>query len=149
MIFNRKLIRFSAISVYLGIIIFFFSILLSDVKVSSNAFVSFLDYNNFFDKSNIAPLITVIGTTFTFFAITITSYGDFSRYVKNEDQLKKGNLSLLLNLLCSCPLKLYATNPFPSSISFSPIAPFHAVVLPVKALTKTKVYPLSFGSVNS
>ena len=99
MIFNRKLIRFSAISVYLGIIIFFFSILLSDVKISSNAFVSLLDYNNFVDKSNIAPLITVIGTTFTFFSIIIISYGDFSRYVKNENQLKKGNLSLLLNLI--------------------------------------------------
>ena len=99
MIFNRKLIRFSAISVYLGIIIFFFSILLSDVKISSNAFVSLLDYNNFVDKSNIAPLITVIGTTFTFFSIIIISYGDFSRYVKDENQLKKGNFSLLLNLI--------------------------------------------------
>jgi NCS1 family nucleobase:cation symporter-1 len=99
MIFNRKLIRFSAISVYLGIIIFFFSILLSDVKISSKAFVSLLDYNNFVDKSNIAPLITVIGTTFTFFSIIIISYGDFSRYVKDENQLKKGNFSLLLNLI--------------------------------------------------
>ena len=44
-------------------------------------------------------MITVIGTTFTFFSIIIISYGDFSRYVKNENQLKKGNLSLLLNLI--------------------------------------------------
>ena len=27
------------------------------------------------------------------------SFGDFSRYVKNESELKKGNLSLLLNLI--------------------------------------------------
>ena len=99
MLFNKKIIKFSALSVYFGIIIFFFSVLLNDVKVSSNAFVSFLDYSNFFDKSNIAPLITVIGTTFTFFSIIILSYGDFSRYVKDESQLKKGNLSLLLNLI--------------------------------------------------
>ena len=99
MIFNRKLIKFSAISVYLGMIIFFFSVLLNDVKISSNAFISFLDYSNFLDKSNIAPLITVIGTTFTFFSIIILSFGDFSRYVKDENQLKKGNLSLLLNLI--------------------------------------------------
>merc|ERR1711965_778274 len=99
MIFNKKLIKFSAISVYLGMIIFFFSVLLNDVKISSNAFISFLDYSNFLDKSNIAPLITVIGTTFAFFSIIILSYGDFSRYVKDENQLKKGNLSLLLNLI--------------------------------------------------
>ena len=99
MIFNKKLIKFSAISVYLGMIIFFFSVLLNDVKISSNAFISFLDYSNFLDRSNLAPLITVIGTTFTFFSIIILSYGDFSRYVKDENQLKKGNLSLLLNLI--------------------------------------------------
>jgi len=99
MIFNKKIIKFSAISVYLGMIIFFFSVLLNDVKISSNAFISFLDYSNFVDKSNIAPLVTVIGTTFTFFSIIILSYGDFSRYVKDENQLKKGNLSLLLNLI--------------------------------------------------
>ena len=99
MLFNKKLINFSAISVYLGMIIFFVAVLLNDVKISSNAFISLLDYSNFVDKSNIAPLITVIGTTFTFFSIIIISYGDFSRYVKDENQLKKGNLSLLLNLL--------------------------------------------------
>jgi len=99
MLFNKKLINFSAISVYLGMIIFFVAVLLNDVKISSNAFISLLDYSNFVDKSNIAPLITVIGTTFTFFSIIIISYGDFSRYVKDENQLKKGNLSLLLNLI--------------------------------------------------
>jgi len=99
MLFNKKIIKFSALSVYFGIIIFFFSVLLNDVKVSTNAFISFLDYSNFLDKSNVAPLITVVGTTFTFFSIIILSYGDFSRYVKDESQLKKGNLSLLLNLI--------------------------------------------------
>jgi len=99
MIFNKKLIKFSAITVYLGMITFFFLVLLSDVKITSNAFVSLLDYSNFIDKSNIAPLVTVIGTTFTFFSIIILSYGDFARYVKNENELRKGNFSLLLNLI--------------------------------------------------
>jgi NCS1 family nucleobase:cation symporter-1 len=80
-------------------ITFFFLVLLSDVKITSNAFVSLLDYSNFIDKSNIAPLVTVIGTTFTFFSIIILSYGDFARYVKNENELRKGNFSLLLNLI--------------------------------------------------
>ena len=99
MAFNRKLIKFSAISVYLGMIIFFFSVLLSDVKFTSNAFINSFNYSNFLDKNNIAPLITVTGTIFAYFSITILSFGDFSRYVKNEIELKKGNLSLILNII--------------------------------------------------
>ena len=36
---------------------------------------------------------------FAYFSIVILSFGDFSRYVKNNNQLKKGNLSLILNLI--------------------------------------------------
>ena len=45
------------------------------------------------------PLLTVTGTIFAYFSIVILSFGDFSRYVKNEKELKKGNLSLILNLI--------------------------------------------------
>ncbi len=99
MVFNKNLIKFSAIAVYLGMIIFFFSILLNDVKFTSNAFINSLNYENFITKNNILPLITVTGTVFAYFSIIILSYGDFSRYVKNETELKKGNLSLLLNII--------------------------------------------------
>ena len=51
------------------------------------------------DITNIVPLLTVAGTIFAYFSITILNYGDFSRYVKDENELKKGNLSLILNLL--------------------------------------------------
>jgi nucleobase:cation symporter-1, NCS1 family len=97
--FNKKLIQFSVITVYAGMLLFFFSVLLSDVKVTSNAFINILDYKNFFDMSNLAPLITVAGTIFAYLSIVILSFGDFSRYVKNENELKKGNLSLILNLV--------------------------------------------------
>ena len=99
MLFNKKFMKFSAIAVYFGMIVFFFSILLSDVKFTSNAFINSFDLNNFVDKSNIAPLITVAGTIFAYFSIVILSFGDFSRYVKNENELKKGNLSLVINLI--------------------------------------------------
>ena len=97
--FNRKLIVFSAIAVYSGMILFFFSVLLSDVKTSSSAFLNIIDLNNFVVRDNFAPLMTVIGTTFAYFSIVILTYGDFTRYVKNENELKKGNLSLILNLI--------------------------------------------------
>tara|TARA_B100001063_G_C16725416_1_gene536080 strand:- start:102 stop:1559 length:1458 start_codon:yes stop_codon:yes gene_type:complete len=99
MIFNKKLIQFSAVSIYLGIILFFFSILLSDVKFTTDAFINSINYNNFINLENLGPLATVAGTTFAYFSIIILSYGDFSRYVKNESELKKGNLSLILNLI--------------------------------------------------
>ena len=97
--FNKKIINYSMIIVYLGIILFFFSVLLSDVKFTTKAFLNILDLGNFVDKSNIEPILTVTGTVFAYFSIVILSFGDFSRYVKNESELKKGNLSLILNLI--------------------------------------------------
>ena len=97
--FNRSFIRFSALTVYSGMLIFFLTVFLYDVKVTSAAFVDIFSINNFFDKSNIIPLITVVGTIFAYFSIVIVNFGDFSRYVKNDNELKKGNLSLILNLL--------------------------------------------------
>ena len=97
--FNRSIIKFSAITVYTGMLIFFLVVLLNDVVVVSSAFADIFSLNNIFNKNNIAPLITVAGTIFAYFSVIIVNYGDFSRYVKNDDELKKGNLSLILNLL--------------------------------------------------
>ena len=99
MIFNKKLIKFSAIAVYFGMALFFFSVLLNDVKFTVNAFVNSLNYESITDINNLGPLATVTGTIFAYFSIIILCYGDFSRYVKNEKELKKGNLSLVLNLI--------------------------------------------------
>jgi NCS1 family nucleobase:cation symporter-1 len=97
--FNKKLINISAVTVYVGMISFFFVVFLSDVKITSKAFVDILDLSNFLDKNNIAPLLTVAGTIFAYFSIIIISFGDFSRYIKDEKNLKKGNLSLIVNLV--------------------------------------------------
>ena len=59
MIFNKKLIQISAIAVYSGMILFFFSVLLSDVNLTLEAFTNSLNYENFIDTKNLAPLITV------------------------------------------------------------------------------------------
>tara|TARA_B110000467_G_scaffold19545_1_gene17167 strand:- start:105 stop:1214 length:1110 start_codon:yes stop_codon:yes gene_type:complete len=97
--FNRFLMRFSAVTVYSGMLMFFLTVFLYDVKVTSAAFKDIFLIDNLFDKNNIVPLITVVGTIFAYFSIVILNFGDFSRYVKNENELKKGNLSLILNLL--------------------------------------------------
>ena len=97
--FNKKIINYSAIIVYSGILFFFFVVLLNDVKSTSKAFVEVFNYKNLIDKNNIWPLITISGTVFAYFSIILVNFGDFSRYVKNEKELKKGNLSLILNLI--------------------------------------------------
>ena len=97
--FNKKLINISAISVYTGMIIFFFVVFLADIKITSKAFLEILNFKNFLDINNLVPLLTVAGTIFAYFSIIIISFGDFSRYVKDEKNLKKGNLSLILNLI--------------------------------------------------
>ena len=97
--YNKKLINYSAIIVYAGMIIFFLTVFLSDVKTTTQAFSNILNFENFLKQNNILPLITVAGTIFAYFSIVIVSFGDFTRYVNNERDLTKGNLSLILNLI--------------------------------------------------
>ena len=105
--FNKKLINISAITVYSGMILFFFSVLLSDVKFTSGAFLNILDLSNFINMNNLGPLATVAGTIFAYFVIIILCFGDFSRYVKNQSELKKGNFSLILNLIIFSSFALF------------------------------------------
>ena len=97
--FNKSFINFSALFVYLGLIIFLVMVI-SEYSLSlSKSFKDLLVYENIFSKENIVPIITIAGTIFAYFSIIIVNFGDFSRYVKNEKELNIGNLSLLLNLI--------------------------------------------------
>ena len=107
MVFNKKIIKFSAIAVYLGIFMFFLILILNDVKITSNAFMKSVNYKNIIDQNNLLPLITVAGTVFAYFSIVILSFGDFSRYVKDKNELNKGNLSLIFNLIIFSFLALF------------------------------------------
>ena len=96
---NRLFINLSALLVYFGLILFLIIILSENFnEVSTNLKMS-LNFNNFFISNNIGPLITVTGTLFAYFSIIIVNFGDFSRYLKNENELNKGNLSLIINII--------------------------------------------------
>jgi nucleobase:cation symporter-1, NCS1 family len=97
--FKKLLINISAITVYFGMLVFFLSVLLTDLKYVTEAFIELFKFENIFQKNNLTPVITVAGTIFAYFSIVIVNFGDFSRYVKNENELNKGNLSLILNLI--------------------------------------------------
>ncbi len=94
----RSIIKFSSYFVYFGLMIFLILITENFQEVIKAAELS-LSFSNFISKSNIYPLMSVTGTLFAFFSIIILNFGDFSRYVKNNDQLIKGNLTLILNFI--------------------------------------------------
>ena len=98
-IFNKIIINISAIFVYIGLILFCVIIASTNLVEVVDSFKDMLVFDNVISKSNISPFLTVFGTMFAYFSIVIVNFGDFSRFVKNENELKKGNLSLLVNLI--------------------------------------------------
>ena len=97
--FNKIIINISAIFVYIGLILFCAIIASTNLVDVVDSFKDLLVFDNVISKSNISPFLTVFGTMFAYFSIVIVNFGDFSRFVKNENELKKGNLSLLINLI--------------------------------------------------
>ena len=97
--FKKLFINFSAVTVYFGMLLFALVVLLYEYEYVTQAFLEIFIFQNIFTKTNIFPLLTVAGTIFAYFSIVIVNYGDFSRYIKNDNELKKGNFSLILNLL--------------------------------------------------
>ena len=97
--FNKLLINFSAITVYFGMLLFFLVVILYEYEYVTQAFLDIFIFENVLTQDNILPMITVAGTIFAYFSVVIVNFGDFSRYVKDEKELKKGNLSLITNLI--------------------------------------------------
>ena len=97
--FNKMFINFSAIFVYFGLTLFLIIIVSEHYRDLAHSFKDLLIFENIASKDNIIKVITIAGTIFAYFSIVIVNYGDFSRYVKNEKQLNKGNLCLILNLI--------------------------------------------------
>ena len=95
----RKFIKFSALFVYLGLIIFLIIILSEQYESLSQSFALSTNFDLSIDKDQLLPLFSIVGTMFAYFAILLISFGDFSRNVKSVNDMKKGNLSLVLNLI--------------------------------------------------
>ena len=96
---HKIFINFSAIFVYFGLSLFLFIIVVENFEELKNSLFLSLNYEGFFLKKNIYPLISVAGTLFAYFSIVLVNFGDYSRYVKNEKDLSLGNFSLLFNLI--------------------------------------------------
>ena len=97
--FTKLFINFSAIFVYIGLILFCIIISSTNLLDVTNSFEELFVIENVISKSNINPFLTVFGTMFAYFSIVLVNLGDFSRFVKDDKELKTGNLSLILNLI--------------------------------------------------
>lgn len=96
---NRFFLKFSAIFVYFGLIIFFIIVISENYNDLINSLILSIKVANPISRENLSPLFYVTGTMFTYFSILIVSYGDFSRYAKNKKSMYLGNLSLIFNLI--------------------------------------------------
>ena len=96
---NRAFINFSVFFVYFGLFLFLVIIISENYSEVASSFKSYLNTENIISKKNLLPLITVVGTMFSYFSIIIVNFGDYSRYVKNDTELNLGNLSLIFNFI--------------------------------------------------
>ena len=97
--FIKRVINFSTLFVYLGLVVFFILLTRDNYNEIIVASTDLFENNIVYNKENLIALLSVAGTFFAYFSIIIVNFGDFSRYVKSESEVNKGNLSLLLNLL--------------------------------------------------
>ena len=97
--FIKAIINFSTLFVYLGLVIFFIILIRDNYNQILEAIDNLFQNNMIYNKDNFFALLSVSGTFFAYFSIVIVNYGDFSRYAKNESEVNKGNLSILLNLI--------------------------------------------------
>ncbi len=95
----KIIINFSSLFVYFGLIIFLIILISENYDEMRNSFFDLFNIDQIYNKQNLFALISIAGTFFAYFSMVIVSFGDFSRYVKNESEVNKGNLSLLLNLI--------------------------------------------------
>ena len=95
----KSIIKFSAIFVYFGMLLFLIIIVSEHSQKLFMSFNQLIISDNLYQKQNIAPFISITGTMFAFFSILLVNFGDYSRYAKDKTELNRGNLSLILNLI--------------------------------------------------
>ena len=97
--FIKSIINFSTLFVYFGLIIFFTMLIKENQNEILQAFNNLFNNNIIYNKESLIAILSITGTFFAYFSIVIVNFGDFSRYAKNQSEVNKGNLSLLLNLI--------------------------------------------------
>ena len=97
--FIRNFINFSALFVYLGLLLFFVVLIADPELFVMDSFIDKINLENGFTNFKLKNMIGITGTLFAYFSILIMNFGDYSRYVKSSQELFKGNLSLVLSTI--------------------------------------------------
>ena len=97
--FIRNFINFSALFVYLGLLLFFVVLIADQELFVMETFISKINLESGFNDFQLKNMIGITGTLFAYFSILIMNFGDYSRYVKSSRELLKGNLSLVASTL--------------------------------------------------
>ncbi len=97
--FIKYILNFSALIVYTGLVVFIIALAGENSKEIISAFKLSVSTENLISRQNFLALISLTGTLFAFFSIVILNIGDFSRYVKNDTENLRGNVSLIINLI--------------------------------------------------
>ena len=98
-LFNKTFIVFSASLVYFVLILLAIILFSENFEFISEKINSTLVFSNILEKESLFKVLSVVGIIFAYFSILILNYGDFSRYTKDEAEMKKGNYSLILNFI--------------------------------------------------
>ena len=97
--FVRNYIIFSALFVYLGLLLFFVVLIADPELFVMETFISKINLESGFTDFQLKNMIGITGTLFAYFSILIMNFGDYSRYVKSPQELLKGNLSLVVSTI--------------------------------------------------
>ena len=97
--FIRSFINFSALFVYLGLLLFFVVLIADPELFVMDSFISKINLESGFNDFQIKNMIGITGTLFAYFSILIMNFGDYSRYLKSPQELLKGNLSLVVTTI--------------------------------------------------
>ena len=95
----RNFINFSALFVYLGLLLFFVVLIADPELFVMDTFISKINLESGFTNFQFKNMIGITGTLFAYFSILIMNFGDYSRYVKSSQELLKGNLSLVVSTI--------------------------------------------------
>ena len=97
--FIRNFINFSALFVYLGLLLFFVVLIADPELFVMETFINKINLESGFTDFQLKNMIGITGTLFAYFSILIMNFGDYSRYVKSSQELLKGNLSLVVSTI--------------------------------------------------
>lgn len=105
----KKIINFSSIITYIIIFILTIFVFLKTEVYLIREIQSLFSFNLNINFETFLQIFTIFGTIFAYFSIILVNFGDYSRYISNKKELRKGNLSLLLNIIIFSILAIIIT----------------------------------------